>query len=450
MTTQTVLIVDDEEMVRTALEQWLRLSGFATHVASSANDALAMLDDIHPQVILTDISMPGLSGLDLLRSVRERALASEVILITGHGDVPMAVEAMRGGAFDFLQKPYVPDQLVKTLRRAAEQAGLKREVAELRRKLDGGEAELSIRLVGSSRIMEDLRHAIRELASIPSDVIIFGETGTGKEVVARCLHDFSGRAKGPFVAVNCAAIPAELIESELFGHEAGAFTSARDKRIGKFEFANGGTLLLDEIESMPSLAQAKVLRVIQERMVERVGSNRQIPLDVRIVAASKVDLAAESEAGRFRADLYYRLNLATIHLAPLRDRGEDSVLLFHHFLGLAAQRFNKPAPPLHPADINALLVYTWPGNVRELKAAADRFALGLDATGRSLDAILGPKSPRPISSTASLADRLAAYERHVIEAELARHNDSIAAVVDALQVPRRTLSEKMARLGVRR
>lgn len=449
MTNPAVLIVDDEEMLRTALEQWLRLSGFATHVATNATEALAMLDDTRPDVIITDVRMPGLSGLDLLRSVRERALTTEVILITGHGDVPMAVEAMRGGAFDFLQKPYVPDQLVKTLRRAAEQASLKREVATLRRKLDGGEMELSTRLVGSSRVMEDLRHAVRELAHIPTDVIILGETGTGKEVVARCLHDFSPRAQAPFVAVNCAAIPAELIESELFGHEAGAFTSARDKRIGKFEFANGGTLLLDEVESMPLLAQAKVLRVIQERMVERVGSNRQIPLDVRIIAASKLDLGAESDAGRFRADLYYRLNMATIDLAPLRDRGDDAVLLFHHFLGQAAQRFNKPVPPLHPADINAILVHSWPGNVRELKAAADRFALGLDTTGRSLETILGSKAP-PTPAGASLADRLAAYERHVIEAELARHNDSIAAVVDALQVPRRTLSEKMTRLGVRR
>jgi two-component system C4-dicarboxylate transport response regulator DctD len=447
--TPSVLIVDDEEMVRTALEQWLRLSGFVTHVAASAGEALAMLDDTHPLVILTDVRMPGLSGLDLLRNVGERSLGAEIILITGHGDVPMAVEAMRAGAFDFLQKPYVPDQLVKTLRRAAEQASLKREVAELRRRLDGGETELATRLIGSSTVMENLRNVVRELATIPTDVIVMGETGTGKEVVARCLHDYSPRAKGPFVAVNCAAIPAELIESELFGHEAGAFTSARDKRIGKFEFANGGTLLLDEIESMPLLAQAKVLRVIQERMVERVGSNRQIPLDIRIVAASKVDLAAESEAGRFRADLFYRLNMATIQLAPLRDRGEDSVLLFHYFLGLAAQRFGKPGPALHPADINALLVHAWPGNVRELKAAADRFALGLDATGRSLDAILGPRSTI-VPSTASLADRVAAYERHVIETELARHGDSIAAVVDALQVPRRTLSEKMARLGVRR
>ena len=448
MSEPTVLIVDDEDMVRTALEQWLRLSGFAPRTAASAEEALALVDDQHPEVMLTDVRMPGLSGLDLLRRIAGRALPTEVILITGHGDVPMAVEAMRAGAFDFLQKPYVPDQLVKTISRAAEQARLKREVAELRRKLDGGERELATRLVGASRGMEALRRSVLELAAIPADVILLGETGTGKEVVARCLHDFSPRAKAPFVAVNCAAIPAELIESELFGHEAGAFTGAAGQRVGKFEYANGGTLLLDEIESMPLLAQAKVLRVIQERVVERVGSNRQIPLDLRIVAASKVDLGAESAAGRFRADLYYRLNMATIHLPPLRDRGDDCLLLFHHFLGEAARRFGRPAPGLHPADVNALMAHAWPGNVRELKAAADRFALGLDATGRSLADILGARTP--VVSGASLAERVAAYERHLIEAELDRHNDSIAAVAEALQVPRRTLNEKMSRLGVRR
>ena len=296
--------------------------------------------------------------------------------------------------------------------------------------------------------MEDLRRSVLELAAIPADIILLGETGTGKEVVARCLHDFSPRAKGPFVAVNCAAIPAELIESELFGHEAGSFTGASGQRVGKFEFANGGTLLLDEIESMPMLAQAKVLRVIQERVVERLGSNKQVPLDLRIVAASKVDLAAESQAGRFRADLYYRLNMATLDLPPLRDRGDDCVILFHHFLGEASRRFGRPAPALHPADLSALLSHTWPGNVRELKAAADRFALGLGATGRSIGDILGQRLPSP--SGESLAERLAAYERHLIETELDRHNDSIAATAEALQVPRRTLSEKMTRLGVRR
>jgi two-component system C4-dicarboxylate transport response regulator DctD len=241
-----------------------------------------------------------------------------------------------------------------------------------------------------------------------------------------------------------------LIESELFGHEAGAFTGAGAQRVGKFEYANGGTLLLDEIESMPLLAQAKVLRVIQERVVERVGSNKQIPLDLRIIAASKVDLAEESRAGRFRADLYYRLNLATITLAPLRERGEDCILLFHHFLGAAAKRFGRPAPQLHPADIQALMHHNWPGNVRELKAAADRFAIGLDATGRSLDAIIGPPTRDMPPSNGGLAERVAAYERHLIETELTRHNDSITAAAESLQVPRRTLSEKMSRLGVRR
>lgn len=450
MPDQSVLIVDDEEMIRTALEQWLRLSGFVTHVATDASSALAQLDEIKPHVILSDVRMPGLSGLDLLKKVRERMVPAEVILITGHGDVPMAVEAMRQGAFDFIQKPYVPDELVTSLKRAAEQALLKREIADLKRQLDGGESELALRLVGSSEAVERLRHTVRELAYIPADVIILGETGTGKEVVARCLHDFSPRAKAPFVAVNCAAIPSELIESELFGHEAGAFTGAGNQRVGKFEYANGGTLLLDEIESMPLLAQAKVLRVIQERVVERVGSNRQIPLDVRIIAASKVDLGAESEAGRFRADLYYRLNLATITLPPLRARGEDCVLLFHHFLGEAAKRFGRPAPQLHPADIQALMRHTWPGNVRELKAAADRFAIGLEATGRSLNAIVGPAVADLSASGGGLAERVAAYERHLIETELQRNNQSIAATAEALNLPRRTLSEKMTRLGVSR
>jgi two-component system, NtrC family, C4-dicarboxylate transport response regulator DctD len=446
--TPSVLIVDDEDMMRTALEQWLRLSGFRTATAADANEALAAIDDTHPHVVLTDVRMPGLSGLDLLRTIAERGLPTEVILITGHGDVPMAVDAMRAGAFDFLQKPYVPDQLVNSITRAAEQARLKRELADLRRRLDGGENELATRLVGTSPVMENLRRAVLELAAIPADIILFGETGTGKEVVARCLHDFSPRAKGPFVAVNCAAIPAELIESELFGHESGAFTGAGSQRIGKFEYASGGTLLLDEIESMPLLAQAKVLRVIQERTVERLGSNRQIPLDIRIVAASKADLNAESQAGRFRADLYYRLNTATLDLPPLRDRGDDSVILFHHFLGEAARRFGRPAPSLHPADIQSILSHPWPGNVRELKAAADRFALGLGATGRSIGDIIGQKTPATAGQ--SLADRVAAYERHLIEAELDRNDNSIAAAAEALQLPRRTLSEKMTRLGVRR
>ncbi|HWU17821.1 MAG TPA: sigma-54 dependent transcriptional regulator [Devosia sp.] len=450
MTAKTsVMIVEDEGIVRNALDQWLNLSGFAVTTVGSAREAMTRLGDAQPEVVISDVRMPSVSGLDLLAQIRDKDPTTSVILITAHGDVPMAVKAIRDGAYDFLQKPYEPEQLVSVIERAAEQARVRRELVNLRRRLDGGAAELSNRLIGSSPVMEDLRQLILDVAAIDTDVIILGETGTGKEVVARALHDFSPRSAAPFVAVNCAAIPAELIESELFGHEAGAFTGSAGPRIGKFEFANGGTLLLDEIESMPLLAQAKVLRVIQERTVERVGSNRQIPLDLRIIAATKVDLLDEAEAGRFRADLHYRLNTASIAVPPLRHRGEDALLLFHYFLELAQKRFNRPSQPLHPADIEALSRYAWPGNVRELKTVADKFALGLSSANYSIQSAIGIKPGTPDESL-SLADRLAQYERSIIEAELRKHDNSIADTADALNVPRRTLSEKMTRLGVRR
>tara|TARA_R110002020_G_scaffold36451_2_gene109604 strand:- start:529 stop:1887 length:1359 start_codon:yes stop_codon:yes gene_type:complete len=446
MTPTPILIVDDEDIVRNALNQWLTLSGFAVSAAANAREAMAKVVETHPLVVVSDVRMPFQSGLDLLTAIKEQDPTIAVILITGHGDVPMAVKAMRDGAFDFLQKPYEPEQLVSVIARAANQARLQRELLDLRRRLDGGSEQLASRLIGPSQAMEEVRNLLLDIAAIDTDVIIQGETGTGKEVVARCLHDFSSRSKGPFVAVNCAAIPAELIESELFGHESGAFTGSAGVRIGKFEFANHGTLLLDEIESMPLMAQAKVLRVIQERTVERVGSNKQIPLDLRIVAATKVNLEREANAGRFRPDLYFRLNTVTIDLPPLRERGEDPLFLFQHFLELAQRRFNKPTLPLHPADIGAILAHQWPGNVRELKAAADKFAMGLSRREQSMSALLGASE----TIEPSLADRVALYERRLIEEELRRQNNSIAAVCAALGVPRRTLTEKMTRLGVTR
>ena len=241
MTPTSVLIVDDEGIVRNALHQWLSLSGFAVTAAANARDAMARLVEIHPLVVISDVRMPAQSGLDLLTAIREHDPSIAVILITGHGDVPMAVKAMRDGAFDFLQKPYEPEQLVGVIHRAANQARLQRELVDLRRRLDGGSEQLASRMIGPSREMEEVRNLLLDIAAIETDVIIIGETGTGKEVVARCLHDFSDRAKGPFVAVNCAAIPAELIESELFGHESGAFTGSAGPRVGKFEFANHGT-----------------------------------------------------------------------------------------------------------------------------------------------------------------------------------------------------------------
>ena len=446
MTPTPVLIVDDEGMVRNALNQWLSLSGFAVTAAADAREAMAKLVETRPLVVITDVRMPFQSGMQLLTAIKEQDPTIAVILITGHGDVPMAVKAMREGAFDFLQKPYEPEHLVTVIERAANQARLQRELLDLRRRLDGGTEQLAGRLIGPSPAMEEVRNLLLDIAAIDTDVIIQGETGTGKEVVARCLHDFSSRAKGPFVAVNCAAIPAELIESELFGHESGAFTGSAGVRIGKFEFANHGTLLLDEIEGMPLLAQAKVLRVIQERTVERLGSNRQIPLDLRIIAATKVNLEREANAGRFRADLYFRLNSATLDLPPLRERGDDCLFLFQHFLALAERRFNKTALPLHPADIGSILSHPWPGNVRELKAAADRYAMGLSRREQSMGALLGSSE----AIEPSLGERVARYERRIIEDELRRQHNSIAAVCLALGVPRRTLTEKMSRLGVTR
>lgn len=448
MSQTSVLVVEDEGFVRNALDQWLSLSGFTVTVAASAREAMSRVIDQRPMVVVSDVRMPSQSGMDLLAAIRTEDPTISVILITGHGDVPMAVKAMRDGAFDFLQKPYEPEQLVSIIHRAATQTNMHREVLRLRRQLDNGTEELSRRLIGASAAMEDLRNLVVDIAAIDTDVIILGETGTGKEVVARSLHDLSSRAAGPFVAVNCAAIPAELIESELFGHEAGSFSGSAGRRIGKFEFANGGTLLLDEIESMPLMAQAKVLRVIQERVVERVGSNKGIDLDLRIIAATKVDLAQEAEQGRFRADLYFRLNTATVALPALRDREDDAVVLFHHFLELAQRRFGKPAIPLHPADIATISNYKWPGNVRELKASADKYALGLSRRDSSIGSMLGVVDTS--LSDLSLAERLAQFERRVIEEELRRHDYSVAAVCQSLDVPRRTLSEKMVRLGVRR
>lgn len=450
MTRLNVLVVDDEKVVRDSIIQWLGLLDFDVTDAPDAEKGLAAAERLKPDVVLTDVKMPRITGLELMRSIRRLDESVSVVLLTAHGDIPMAVEAMRDGAFDFVQKPYMPEHLAAVLQRAGEQCRLKREIEQLRFRLDGRETALEGRLVGMSPTLARLRQAVTELAGIDADVIVTGETGTGKEVVSRAIHDLSPRADGPFVAVNCAAIPAELVESELFGHEAGAFTGARGQRIGKFEQANGGTLLLDEIESMPLAVQAKVLRVLQERVVERVGSNRQIGLDIRVIAASKVDLMAESQAGRFRSDLYFRLNAAEIDLAPLRRRMEDIPLLFELFVDRACTRLDKPHRTASSSDIAALMAHRWPGNVRELKMIAERFALGLSSTGRSVEEILRLGGTASHSEMTGLADLVAAYERRLIEMALEEHGGSITAVMEALQVPRRTLNEKMVKHGIDR
>ena len=433
-----VMVVDDEASIRTAVEQWLSLSGFEVQLFSRAEECLAQLPRDFAGVILSDVRMPGLSGLELLAEVQRRDADLPVILLTGHGDVPMAVEAMRDGAYDFLEKPFSPDALLNSLRRALDKRGLVLENRRLHQQA-GQRAQLESSLLGMSRALQNLRRQVLDLAALPVNVLIRGETGSGKELVARCLHDFGPRAKKPFVALNCAAIPDQLFEAELFGHESGAFTGAQGKRIGKLEYAHGGTLFLDEIESMPLAQQVKLLRVLQEQKLERLGSNQSIPVDLRIIAATKPDLLEEARAGRFREDLAYRLNVAQLRLPPLRERREDIPLLYEHFAQSAAERLGRRVEPLSGAQLGRLLSHDWPGNVRELANVAERQVLGL-----------GEPEPDTAETGQSLAAQQEAFEAQCLKAALTRHKGDIKAVLAELQLPRRTFNEKMQRHGLTR
>ncbi|AZD56636.1 sigma-54-dependent transcriptional regulator [Pseudomonas chlororaphis subsp. aurantiaca] len=434
----SVMLVDDEASIRTAVEQWLSLSGFEVQLFSRAEDCLARLPRDFPGVILSDVRMPGISGLELLKQVQQRDPDLPVILLTGHGDVPMAVEAMRDGAYDFLEKPFSPETLLSSLRRALDKRGLVLENRRLHEQADTRE-KIDSTLLGVSRALQTLRRQVVDLAALPVNVLIRGETGSGKELVARCLHDFGPRADKPFVALNCAAIPEQLFEAELFGHESGAFTGAQGKRIGKLEYADGGTLFLDEIESMPLAQQVKLLRVLQEQKLERLGSNQSIAVDLRIIAATKPDLLDEARAGRFREDLAYRLNVAQLRLPPLRDRCEDIPLLYEHFAHAAAERLGRSVAPLGGAQLSRLLSHDWPGNVRELANVAERQVLGL-----------GEPEPEAIDPGQSLAAQQEAFEAQCLRAALTRHKGDIKAVLVELQLPRRTFNEKMQRHGLAR
>jgi len=434
-----VLFVDDEASMRQAVTQWLELAGFELMVHESAASALGRLSADFRGVLVTDLKMEGIDGLELLRRAQQVDPELPVIVITGHGDVQTAVEAMRLGAYDFVEKPFAPDRFLDIVRRAGEKRQLVMENRRLRRAVN--EQTLNSRIIGTSRAAENLRAAVAELAGTDVSVILFGETGSGKDLVARCLHDFGRRRSGNYVAINCAAIPETMVESEFFGHEAGAFTSAVKARPGKLEHASGGTLFLDEIDSMPLATQGKLLRVLQERTVERLGSNQSIAIDVRAIAASKADLRTMSNEGRFRLDLYYRLSVVELAVPPLRERREDIPLLFEYFAGLAAQAHGRDLRPVSAATTNMLMAREWPGNVREVRNAAERYALGL-----------GGLMPNLADSDAkvSLAEQVEAFERAVIERALAESGGKISAVMDQLDLPRRTLSEKMSRLGLDR
>ncbi|HDY7434673.1 TPA: sigma-54-dependent Fis family transcriptional regulator [Vibrio vulnificus] len=436
-----VYFIDDESDLRLAVEQSFELAEIEANFFADAESALlAMKAQTQPAVVITDICLPGISGMDLLNTLIHRDPDLPVIMITGHGDISMAVKALHNGAYDFIEKPFASEHLVETVKRAIEKRQLTNENQLLRQSLKASKT-LGPRIIGETPSIQELRATISHIADTQADILLFGETGTGKELIARSIHEQSPRREKNFVALNCGAIPENLIESELYGHEKGAFTGADSQRIGKFEFAQGGTLFLDEIESMPMQAQIRLLRVLQERVIERVGSNQLLPLDVRIIAATKVDLKQAAANGEFRQDLYYRLNVVTLNLPPLRERKEDIAALFHHFLLAAAARYAKTVPALSASDLQQLLAHNWPGNVRELRNAAERYIL----LGK-----LAQLGETPASTTVhyALSDQVAEFEKSVIEQTLMECGGSIKETMDKLQVARKTLYDKMQRYGL--
>jgi len=437
----SVALIDDDADFRAATAQTLELAGFAVSQFASATAALQTLDAGFEGAVISDIRMPQIDGLQLFRLLAQRDPELPVILITGHGDIEMAVDAVRQGAYDFIAKPYGAERLVQSARRAVEKRRLVIDNRKLRAALDG--AANSLPLLGQTPVMERLRKILRQVAAADVDVLVAGETGSGKEVVAGLLHRWSGRSSGNFVAVNCGALPENVIEAELFGHEAGAFTGAQRKRVGLIEHSSGGTLFLDEIESMPLSAQVKLLRVLEMRQVTPLGSNEVRPVDLRVVAASKVDLGDPARRGSFREDLYYRLHVVTVSIPPLRERRDDIPLLFAHFLKRAAERFKIEAPEITPLLRGFLLDHDWPGNVRELSHFAERMALGLDGEDTLFESPSG-------ATRKSLPEQMELHEGQLIRQALAAHRGDVRGTIEALGIPRKTFYDKLQRHGIDR
>jgi two-component system C4-dicarboxylate transport response regulator DctD len=430
------ILIEDEAALRLATSQTLELGGFSVQAVASAEEAQALLRADYAGVVVTDVRLPGRSGLELLAQVAALDAELPVIVVTGHGDVEMAVAAMRSGAYDFIEKPFATERLLEAVRRAQERRRLVLENRQLR--TARAQHPDMPDLVGRSAAIEQLKVMIRDVAPAGVDVLINGQTGTGKEVVARLLHAASGR-KGNFVAINCGALPESVFESEIFGHEAGAFTGAQKRRIGKLEFAHGGTVFLDEIESMPMALQVKLLRVLQERRLERLGANESVALECTIVAATKVDLLELSAQGRFREDLYYRIGVVSIDLPRLRDRRDDIPLLLAHFAADAAARYHRPLPEWSAQQMAQWQAAEWLGNVRELRNFAERLVLGLG---------IATASPTPVGEPMSLPQQVDLHERELIVKALAAVDGNVALAADQLMVPRKTLYDKLKKYQI--
>ncbi|MGL4515684.1 MAG: sigma-54-dependent transcriptional regulator [Shewanella sp.] len=440
-----VLVIDDEPHIGTVLVQLFELEGIKAIASTEPKGIAKLLDKDWAGMVISDVNMPQLDGIKLMQQIHQRDPDLPVVLLTGVGDIAMAVHALKQGAYDFLEKPFNNEHILDVVKRALEKRALTLENRQLKKELES-QSLPGPRILGHSVGINRMRHILEQVIDTPADVLIEGETGTGKELVARYLHDHSRRNQANFVAINCGAIPENLIESELFGAEAGAFTGVDKLRIGKFEYANGGTLFLDEIESTPLSLQVKLLRVLEDRKVVRLGANKAIDLDIRVIAATKVDLKKLCDTGQFRQDLLYRLNLVTVPIPALRERREDVPLLFLHFARVASARYHKALIALN-AQHNALLTaYDWPGNVRELRNLAERYVLlGAEA---AFAGSLG-NTPR-LHSSMSLLQRVEFFERVLIEEALSHNKGSIKLTMEQLELPRKTLYDKMRKYDLDR
>ena len=457
MSGERILVVDDEPGIREALKQVLEYEGYSVKVAGSGGEAITVYPEFRPRLVFLDVKMAGLDGLDTLTRLTALDPPAPVVMISGHGTIATAVEATRRGAFDFLEKPLDSDRLLVTVRNAVAAAVLRRENAELK-----VAAESRYQMVGGSPALAQVRQVIAKVAPTPARVLITGENGSGKELVARAVHDGSPRASGPFVEVNCAAIPSELIESELFGHLKGSFTGAVADRAGKFEQADGGTLFLDEVGDMSPSAQAKVLRALQEGVVTRIGSAKAVQVDVRVVAATNKRLDEEIAAGRFREDLFYRLNVVPIEVPPLRERREDVGALVKHFAdalgvsgGMTPRRFDEGA-------LRRLEGREWPGNVRELRNAVERLLIlaeGKTVTAADVDRVLGGNGGTVAAEgeEGDTSDGDGSFEQFKQDAErtflsqqLKEHDWNVSETARALKMPRSNLYKKIERYGLSR
>jgi len=457
-----ILIADDESGIRFTLEQVLQREGLQTVAVANGEEAIKAARDQDFDLALLDFKMPKLDGMQTMQLLKRLNPGLPVVMMTAFGSRDHAMQALRNGAHDYFGKPFDIDELIVVVKRALEKQHLLRQVEDLRSRL--ADQVRFDRLIGSSEPMQQVFRLLKRVCASDVTVLIHGESGTGKELIAQALHFNSPRRDGPFVSINCAAIPENLLESELFGHERGAFTGAVAQKPGRFEMADKGTIFLDEIGDMPMALQAKMLRVLQERTVERVGGTKPLPVDVRVVAATNKILQKEVETGRFREDLFFRLNVVPIMLPPLRERGADVLMLANHFLKVYNQKFNRTIAAFTPDTAEALLQHTWPGNVRELENAVQRaiiLSTGDTITREDLPPNIGhtephpdlePRIPAEEDFSMPLTDKIAAiadrYEKAYIMAALQRASFHRQATADLLGISRKSLHNKMIKFGL--